>query len=283
MAQRMQIHTDYDNITRLNNRDFLAFQSILNLMESGATHQSRGYYLAREKCPYAVFFYCFQGGGKLLYNNETYSFSSGDTVILPAGTSHILSSDPDDPFLTYWINVRGSGVDGLLDTYGIVEPTVFYHTDTGTLIQGYRHMLNADMPAMEIISNALLQLTAIVHACVLPSAQERYTTNHLALAIKTGLDNHLPDPDLSITAIAKSLGITASKASKIFTAVYGIGPKEYVTRQRISNSRLLLRSTNLSIKQIASSMGFTDSNYFSWYFKKNTGQSPREFRKNKAF
>ncbi|XTV77891.1 helix-turn-helix domain-containing protein [Mannheimia haemolytica] len=48
--------------------------------------------------------------------------------------------------------------------------------------------------------------------------------------------------------------------------------------QRISESKKLLYFSNISISNIAKSLGYEDSLYFSKIFKKHTGLSPSEFR-----
>ncbi|MBQ6305917.1 MAG: AraC family transcriptional regulator, partial [Bacteroidales bacterium] len=44
-------------------------------------------------------------------------------------------------------------------------------------------------------------------------------------------------------------------------------------------SKALLRSTEMSISQIADEMGFADQSLFGKYFKRVTGMSPKEYRK----
>lgn len=55
---------------------------------------------------------------------------------------------------------------------------------------------------------------------------------------------------------------------------------EYLTYYRMLKSMELLESTNLTIAEIASEVGFSDSRYFSTVFKKYTGFTPTIFREN---
>lgn len=55
---------------------------------------------------------------------------------------------------------------------------------------------------------------------------------------------------------------------------------EYLTYYRILKSMELLETTNLTIGEIASEVGFSDSRYFSTVFKKYTGVTPTNFRQN---
>ncbi len=274
-----KVRAQYDIITQPDIQNFMAFQHIISLMEVGITYDSKDYYLAREKCPYAIFFYCKTGQGDIIYQGNHIPFSKGDTVILPAGTSHILVSHPENPFIAKWINVSGNAVDTIVNTYGIFTPMVFLGVNTEGLIESYHTALSSALEPKEIVSNTILLLTAIVHTCVLPTLQASDSQSRLAQAIKACIDHHMQDPDLSVSKIADILSMPLSKITKVFQRKYGIGPHAYITQQKINNSRLLLQSTNLPIKAIAASMGFSDSNYFIYFFKKNTGVSPGAFRK----
>lgn len=48
---------------------------------------------------------------------------------------------------------------------------------------------------------------------------------------------------------------------------------------RMDEARGLLRSTELKSFEIAEKVGFAEPNYFSFCFKKHTGVSPKEYRK----
>ena len=55
-------------------------------------------------------------------------------------------------------------------------------------------------------------------------------------------------------------------------------PTEYLNRYRISKSLDLLRSTDLSVTEIALSAGFGSASYYAETFRQHLGKSPREFR-----
>ncbi len=79
--------------------------------------------------------------------------------------------------------------------------------------------------------------------------------------------------------LAKHLGISTRYLNKLFHLQYGITPNQYLINYRISKAMELLISTQLKIEEIALKTGFSDSYYFSKFFKKQTGTSPTAFRK----
>ena len=53
---------------------------------------------------------------------------------------------------------------------------------------------------------------------------------------------------------------------------------EYITAKRMEKAKKLLKNTNKSAGDIAQEVGYKDSHYFSFVFKKTQGCSPREYR-----
>ena len=58
----------------------------------------------------------------------------------------------------------------------------------------------------------------------------------------------------------------------------GISPINYLINRRIEESKNLLTTTNYSIRDISTIVGFSNSSYFSQMFKKFTGDSPRAYK-----
>jgi AraC-like DNA-binding protein len=66
---------------------------------------------------------------------------------------------------------------------------------------------------------------------------------------------------------------------KTFKEITGLSPHQYRLTIRLHRAERLLRSTNMQISRIAEILGFSSIYYFSELFKKKTGQSPLEYRK----
>ena len=85
--------------------------------------------------------------------------------------------------------------------------------------------------------------------------------------------------DMTVREISNSLHVDSAYLTRKFTQKYGTAPKEYLIYLRMENAKRLLRETDVSIKEIAISIGYADQLYFSRMFKKKTGVSPLEYRK----
>ncbi len=86
------------------------------------------------------------------------------------------------------------------------------------------------------------------------------------------------DKDISLDDVSRVVNISPYYFSKVFKEECGLNFIEYLTNIRIDNAKKLLENSNLSIKEICVSCGYTDPNYFSRSFKKNVGVTPTEYK-----
>ena len=79
---------------------------------------------------------------------------------------------------------------------------------------------------------------------------------------------------------ADQLCITTRYLSSILQDLTGHTPKDLIDSRCIQEIKMLLRTTNLTMQEIALRLNFPDQSFFSRYFKKNTGMTPAEYRGN---
>ncbi len=91
-------------------------------------------------------------------------------------------------------------------------------------------------------------------------------------------DEHV-DESLSLDAAASLVNMSLFHFLREFKKSRGITPHQYLIRRKVERARTLLRKRDLSIQQVAYSLGFSDQSHFSRTFRKIVGTSPREFRK----
>ena len=83
--------------------------------------------------------------------------------------------------------------------------------------------------------------------------------------------------DISIDDVAKSVGVSRSHLYRVFMSNVGKSPINYLTEYRINEACKLLRTGNLSIAEVAISVGFFDQFYFSRVFKRAKGVPPSKY------
>ncbi len=95
--------------------------------------------------------------------------------------------------------------------------------------------------------------------------------------LRKNLNEHL-----DLTDLARISGYSLSRFKSKFRNETGITPGEYISLQKIEHAKHQLLETNISITEIAYSLGFSSSNYFSTVFKKYSDSTPREYRSLRA-
>ncbi len=81
---------------------------------------------------------------------------------------------------------------------------------------------------------------------------------------------------------ADQLCITTRYLSSILQSQTGHSPKEVIDTRCIQEIKMLLRTTNKSMQEIASQLNFPNQSFFTRYFKKHTGMAPAIYRKEKS-
>ena len=86
--------------------------------------------------------------------------------------------------------------------------------------------------------------------------------------------------DVTVDDICKTFGCSRSYFSHTWRSSVGKSFREYLLDLRLDNAERLLALSSLNVTEIAFSVGFLDSNYFSNLFKKRHGVSPLVYRKS---
>lgn len=84
---------------------------------------------------------------------------------------------------------------------------------------------------------------------------------------------------ITLSQIASAGGVGQSKCCKLFTKYFSQTPNEYLNHYRLSKSVVLLRSTDMSVTEIALSVGFGSASYYAETFRKWLNKSPTDLRR----
>ena len=121
-------------------------------------------------------------------------------------------------------------------------------------------------------------------------------TLELLLLLETAAKRPLPEPlgdavyilesqirySYKISELEKELNISKAKLLELFRSHFQMTPKQFYRKRKMEHAAHLLRSTELTIKDISAEVGYPDQLTFSHEFKKYSTLSPLEYRKNKT-
>ena len=129
-----------------------------------------------------------------------------------------------------------------------------------------------------IRSRAQAAAPAAPAAPVLPEGQGPEKSKYVREAL-TYLSEHYNDPDISVSSVARSLGVSDGHLSHVFKKETSYTLSAYLTNYRMHKATELLRDCRVKVYEVAESVGYRDITYFSSAFKKSVGMSPSEYQK----
>ena len=97
------------------------------------------------------------------------------------------------------------------------------------------------------------------------------------IKIKNYIDSHYSQ-NITLDFLSNLTYMNKFHLVHTFTKQIGLSPINYAINKRIQEAKNLLSTTNYSIRDIASIVGFSNSSYFSQMFKKIIGITPKNYR-----
>ncbi len=93
------------------------------------------------------------------------------------------------------------------------------------------------------------------------------------------LDEHYMEP-VTVSQLAECSGICVRECQRIFSSLLHTTPVQYLNRRRVAVAAEFLVSTDMPVIEVGLCCGFQNPGYFAKQFKRLTGMTPGEYRKN---
>jgi two-component system, response regulator YesN len=97
----------------------------------------------------------------------------------------------------------------------------------------------------------------------------------------TYIHGHYQRSDISLQEVADAVNLSQSYLSSQFKARTGVNYMRYLTRVRLEEAQKLLRTTDLSIAQVAEAVGYPNVTNFYRHFQRQTNMTPAMYRQPK--
>lgn len=109
-------------------------------------------------------------------------------------------------------------------------------------------------------------------------AVSKGSNSSLLKAARSYIEQNFDNEDISLNTVASSVNLSPNYFSTVFSQEMGMTFIEYLTRVRMEKAKELLRGSSMKTAEIAYAVGYKDSHYFSYLFKKTQHCTPREFK-----
>lgn len=198
---------------------------------------------------------------------------SNDIVYIPAGETYY-SYGRKAPFV--WI---------MFSFTGEIKPGIFPELihDENNYFKNIFEEINSKWNSKPY--GYQLQVKSLIYSCLndilLKNHQQKYSKFKRNLINKADeyIEANFTNPDFSINELINYTGSSDTYFRQTFKEIYGTNPIKYINNLRIEKAKAYLKTTDISIQDIATSLGFLNIHYFSNVFKQLVGESPLKYRK----
>ena len=219
--------------------------------------------------------YVLSGAGGLEINGHSFRPEKDSVYVLARHSTHTYWPDRADPWQKLFFVISGDMMHYLFRAYAMEE--VYYIPNCPGLKRHFEAMLALNQNAPDTNSRAAL----IFHQFVEEAARIVYGMSAElppeVEQLKNALDESL-ESGFKLESCAAKLGFSEAHLIRSFSQAFQTTPYEYLMNRKIETAKRLLLYSRLSIKEIAARLSFSDQYYFSNYFKRKTGASPRCYR-----
>jgi len=111
---------------------------------------------------------------------------------------------------------------------------------------------------------------------IVSAAGSKYTD--VIVKAQEYIQKNYADKDISLHSVAREVNISPNHFSTVFSQEMGETFINYMTKVRLEQAKVLLKTTQMRTSDVGYEVGYNDTHYFSYVFKKNTGMTPKEYR-----
>ncbi|GGF74394.1 AraC family transcriptional regulator [Paenibacillus albidus] len=235
---------------------------------------------------YYLLHFIVSGSGTFRTEQRTYELGAGDCFLIHPGQLVSYVSDPRQPWHYRWAAFTGIEADSLVLRAGFtpLQP-VLSAGEESTIpgaLEGMMQAFYANKESADLTSLGYLYLIVGEAAERLsPFSRLSGAESQVKRTVKQMIHYMAAQyaHPVSIEQMCASLGYNRAYLSRIFKQETGLSPVTYLLKLRIEKSRQLLRERpELSVEQVAASVGMTDALYFSRQFRRFCAESPTSYR-----
>lgn len=113
---------------------------------------------------------------------------------------------------------------------------------------------------------------------LIPLKRKEEVSNRYVQSAIEYIEDHYPDSDFSLGALAESMSVSEGHISRLFKAETDISINNYLTKYRIRMAMDYLKDVQVKVYEVAEKVGYQDIAYFSNTFKKLVGKTPSDYQ-----
>ena len=217
----------------------------------------------------------FRGKGKICIGEEWFEIEAGTCFLLPPNTQIHARHLNDNYLLNFNVHFN------FVKNGQVVFPHKAerrYITNQSFFKELYNRIISSHYSNQK--ENAISWLTVCLNeffSC--PAICENTVTENVHLQCVNEICGAINEnPTYFLSYFANKYGYSSTYLGKIFHKITGVSFSNYLLNARINKAKLLLKTTDYTVSEIAEELGYYDTSHFINQFKKIVGCSPNAYR-----
>ena len=245
--------------------------------------KEQGFLFPGEAHPMAELTYVDQGALHSVADGQDLLLKQGDLVLYGPGQWHMQYADIGvaPRFVTISFELQGMELAPLMNRKFTAPQNVV------SLLQNMlREQERMDPFSNEIILSQLnLMLLYLLREAAAPKGSKLQTSNaihsenEIIRQAQQYISTHIREK-LSVPLVARQVDVSPSYLTALFHKNLQISPGEYIRRNKLQESKQMIRENNLNFTEIAAELQYSTVHHFSRQFKEKFGITPTEYAKS---
>ncbi|GGF95668.1 AraC family transcriptional regulator [Paenibacillus abyssi] len=262
----------------------------LNVLFAGESQTKPSHKLGPKVYDFYLLHHVLSGEGTFTCRQTDYRIRAGQSFIIEPEQLVSYASDESDPWHYRWVAFAGTEAANLVHSVGFGSARPIADTGRnrriGVLLHSIQQAFRRAGNAAHLQAAGYLQLLLAEFGDAMGEKSEGAVRTggdggeHLIQQVVHYLSTQYAEP-VSMERMAQTLGYNRAYLSRIFKLRTGMSPVTFLLKLRIDKARQLLRERlELTVEQIAASVGFQDPLYFSKQFRRFYGLPPTAYRES---
>lgn len=244
----------------------------------GSFRYESGYRLARDSYDSFLMMYILKGTCFVTVGSHTMQAMAGQLIFLDCYAPHAYGTDSG--FETLWIHFDGPMARIFYETIVSEKGSLLYPAHPDAIHRSLYHIYDTFRSRAPIAEDQISGTITNILSDLLSSEKTQQVSGKTQIGISEAIShiNKYFYKSITLQELADIAALSPYYFSRIFARETGMTPHKYLISTRMANAKFLLKTSQMSVKEIAIRSGFSDESGFCTAFKKQEGMTPKEYR-----
>ena len=273
----------------------------LSLLNVGIAHHQSDWNWHNVHSPFARIYYIVEGHAQVLLPDKKLDLTPGRLYLIPPFTTHHYVCK--ERFTHYYVHLyeqKELSQQGIFDDWDIPNETEGHQGDLTMMEHLCRLLPHLRLPSsdpesydnrarlgdrlkeesqrqlyeqMEVQGILLILLSRFLRSARQRMLSQDIRIQHALMYIHSHLEQKI-----ALDTLAAETCMSKDHFIRIFKQTTGVTPANYITRRKLERAEVLLTTTEIPVKNIATELGYDDISYFVRVFHKHSNMTPQEYR-----